>query len=549
MNWVRKILGRIGYVPARVAEASVTSALRVFQRQRRSYDAGGQSRLTLDFPGTTLSADTDLVRQLRTMRARSRQLVKNEPYARRYARLVEKNIAGCAGVQLSILGREENEAPLRLSKEEAEAIERRWRKWCASTWCTIGRRMTWMQAQRLALRNGCTDGEIFCRLVMDASNPWLLSLAWLVPDQLDEQHNTGLAGGGEIRMAVEFDASGRRVAYHPYRRNPDDFLGGMHRVGRGDRWRLPADEMVHWYLEDFIGQTRGVPWLFSAIARVNMLGGYEEAELVAARVSAAKMGFIIPPVGQEYSGDGQDEAGNTVVDAQPGTFESLPAGSELKQFDPQHPNANFAAFSKCMLRGVAAAGDVSYHTLTGDLESVNYSSARVGLLDERDGYTVLQDEFIHGFCAPVFQAWLVAQAVLGEIPLSVEEAQTFDEIIWRPRRWAWVDPQKEIAAAAQAVALRVRSRTQIVAEQGGEIGQTFKELGQEEEALEALDLLPEAAEPEASGPANGGQEPEEPGEGGQPAAQAEPNRGPGPLKNGHATAVGRGLKPARFPGG
>jgi lambda family phage portal protein len=528
---MQKILGRFGYVPVQFARASVTSALRVFQRQRRNYDAGAQSRLTLDFPGTSVSADSDLVRQLRVMRARARALVKNEPYARRYSRLIEKNIAGSAGVQLSLLGREDDagdyaRSDLRLSRAEADQIQRQWNRWCASTWVSSDRRLTWPQVQRLALRNGCMDGEIFCRLVIDPRNPWLLSLDWLVPEQLDEQLNSSLNGGGEIRLAVEFDPMGRRSAYHAYRRNPDDFLIGSQRIGRGDRERIPAGEMVHWYLPDFIGQTRGVPWLYSAIARVNMLGGYEEAELVAARVAASKMGFIIPPQGQEYAGDGEDAEGNTIVEAQPGTFESLPAGSDLKSFDPQHPNANFPAFHKCMLRGVAAGGDVSYHTLTGDLESVNYSSARIGLLDERDGYAVLQDEFIHGFCLPIFRAWLVAQSINGTIPLTVEESAAFDEILWRPRRWAWVDPQKEIGGMKDAVALGIRSRTQIVAEQGGEIAQTFKELGAEQIALEALGLLPAPEAPPSSAPAGDDEEgdDDEAPAGGSPARNGAPNR-------------------------
>jgi len=542
MKLLRRFLGLLGYMPMGAARASMTGALRTFQRQRRGYDAGAQSRLTLDFSGSSLSADSDLVRQLRLMRGRSRQLVKNEPYARRYARLVEKNIAGPAGVQLSILGRgDDASAALRLSREEANAIERRWIQWGCSAWCTTGGRTSWPQVQRQALRNGCTDGEVFCRLVRDQANPFLLSLQWFVPEQLDEQLNSGAQAGGEMRLGVEFDAQGRRLAYHPYRQNPDDFLGGMQRVGRGERLRIPAEEMVHWYMEDFIGQTRGVPWLFSAIARINMLGGYEEAELVASRVAASKMGFIVPPVGTEYSGDGQDEQGNTIVEAQPGTFEELPAGSDLKQFDPQHPNANFSAFAKSMLRGVAASGDISYHTLTGDLEAVNYSSARIGLLDEHDGYSVLQDEFIQGFCRPIFRAWLVAQAYVGAIPLSIEEAREFDQVLWRPRGWAWVDPQKEIGAATQGVALGVRSRTQIVAEQGGSFTQTIQELAAEKKVLEAAGL---AADPAAAGaqpgaPAGAAAADDS---GDEKDGDGEAPRAPSRSGNGH-------LKPERFPGG
>jgi capsid protein len=205
-----------------------------------------------------------------------------------------------------------------------------------------------------------------------------------------------------------------------------------------------------------------------------------------------------------------------------------------------------------MLRGVAAAGDVSYHTLTGDLESVNYSSARIGLLDERDGYAVLQDEFISGFCTPIFRAWLKAQAVLGTIPLSPEEAATFDEFLWRPRRWAWVDPQKEIAAATQAVALRVRSRTQIIAEQGGEIGQTFKELAAEEALLEALDLgteeEPAQAAPIAPPRPEDEEEDEEEDEDRPPARAPRPSKAPRPVRESEGRLRKRNghLKPARL---
>jgi lambda family phage portal protein len=487
MNLVKSIAARLGHV---FRPQAAPPKLSRGPRMRRNYDAGSQSRLTADFPGSTVSADTDLVRQLRVMRGRSRTLFKNEPYMRRYVRLGEKNVAGPAGVQLTVLGGDDEENPTRLNRKEALVIERRWKAWAKSPWVCADGRTNWPRAQRRAMRNACIDGEVFVRFVSDSANPWLLALDWIVPDRMDEQFNSSLGGGGEMRLAIEFDGRGRRVAYHPFRRDPVDYLPGSQRRGLGERMRIPSEEMVHWYLDDFVGQTRGVPWMFAAIPRVNMMGGYEEAELVASRVAASKMGFIVMPEGQEYEGDAHDEAGNTITEAQPGTFEELPHGTELKEFDPQHPNSNFAAFSKCMLRGIAAAGDVSYHTLSGDLESVNYSSARVGLLDERDGYEMLQDEFVGGFCQPIFRAWLMAQALLGEIPLSFEEARDFDEVIWRPRRWAWIDPQKEIGGAAQAVALRVKSRMQIVAEQGGEWEQTRRELCTEEDKLVECGLTP-----------------------------------------------------------
>ncbi len=55
---------------------------------------------------------------------------------------------------------------------------------------------------------------------------------------------------------------------------------------------LSADEVLHLYIQERPGQTRGVTWFASALQRLHMLDGYENAELVRARASSALMGFI-----------------------------------------------------------------------------------------------------------------------------------------------------------------------------------------------------------------------------------------------------------------
>ena len=60
--------------------------------------------------------------------------------------------------------------------------------------------------------------------------------------------------------------------------------------------------MLHVFLPERAHQTRGVPMLATAIGALKMLHGYREAELVAARVAASKMGFITSPDGDGYTG-------------------------------------------------------------------------------------------------------------------------------------------------------------------------------------------------------------------------------------------------------
>ena len=234
--------------------------------------------------------------------------------------------------------------------------------------------------------------------------------------------------------------------------------------------------------------------MHAALMKVNMLDGYSDAELVAARVSAAKLGFIIPGETDQYQGDGEQLDGSQLMDAEPGSWEVLAKGSTVQPWDPQHPNASFSAFVNVMLRGIACAADVSYHSLTGDLSQVNYSSARIGLLDERDTWSMLQQHFIEHVAEPIFERFKEALMLSRRTTFSPMEAQNV-QASWRPRRWAWVDPQKEISAAQQAVDLCVKSRKQIIEEQGGDSELTWTELKAETDRLKTDGLLQEVQQP------------------------------------------------------
>ena len=471
MSFIDRIASRFGYVKR--------SDPRKRQSGVRSYGAAAINRLTQDFTTQNVSPDTDLIKELRVMRARSRQIAKNDPYMRRFLRLVDKNVIGPAGIALGV--------------PENREVEALWYDWGKPATCCVTRRMSLNEAFRLAMRTKVVDGECFIRPVMPFRNAYNFALSFIPADCLDEDGNDDQR---RIRMSVEKDEWGAPVAYHVWEKNPVDwYSGGGYRYGKKER--IPADEIIHDYIEDSVGQTRGVPWMFAAIYRLNMLGGYEESELVASRVSAAKLGFIELGVGDEYQGDGEQVDGSRIMDAEPGSWETLPPGAKVQSWDPQHPNASFDAFIKAMLRAIACAGDVSYSSLTGDLTAVNYSSGRLGLLDERDTWSMLQEQFIEHVAGPVFEKFKEALLLSNRITVPVGDLPMIRPV-WRPRRWAWVDPQKELGAAQQAVDLCVKSRRQIIEEQGGDAEQTWSELSEETQALKQADLLPQ---PNESAPA------------------------------------------------
>ncbi len=78
----------------------------------------------------------------------------------------------------------------------------------------------------------------------------------------------------------------------------------------------------------------------------------------------------------------------------------------------------------------------------------------------------------------------------GAIPLPLAKFDKFNKPIFRGRRWAWVDPQKEVEANALQVANKFISRTRVIEDSDvdADFEQIVFELAEEEMMLEELGL-------------------------------------------------------------
>ena len=128
-----------------------------------------------------------------------------------------------------------------------------------------------------------------------------------------------------------------------------------------------------------------------------------------------------------------------------------------------------------ILRRIASGLDVSYNSLANDLEGVNFSSIRAGVLEERDEWAQLQNWFIDAFLEPVFDEWFPRAMTAGTLlmpngsPLPVAKAAKFSAHEWQGRRWQWVDPLKDIDAARQAIRTGIASPQMIAAQNGVDV--------------------------------------------------------------------------------
>jgi lambda family phage portal protein len=345
----------------------------------------------------------------------------------------------------------------------------------------------------VAVKAVARDGEAVFRKVRGRQFAYGLKLQLLEADRIDETMNQRLASGNVVRMGVEIDGAGRAQALWLWTTHP-----GENVVVRGAKFveRVPMEDLYHLYVPERAEQVRGYSWMHAVLLRSQMLHGYEEAAVIAARVGAAKMGVFSR---KEDAGapnmagiaDGQDDlTGKLHINAEPGEFLQLPDGYSLDSWDPQYPHEQFGAFVKACLRGIAAGLDVDYATLSNDLESVNYSSIRAGTIETREQWITLQEWLIDNFLAPLYRDWLTIALPMGAITFpsgTALPAGRLDKFIgaaeFACRRWPWVDPLKDAQAVRELIEMRLTSRTRVAAQQGMDFAEIAAELAQEEQVL------------------------------------------------------------------
>jgi lambda family phage portal protein len=339
-----------------------------------------------------------------------------------------------------------------------------------------------------------------------------LFLELIEPDMLDVSVNRD-TDSGKIRVGVERDARNRVVAYYFKERHPGDVPSQGIR-GNNTTRRVKADDIVHYFLKDRPTQSIGVPWCTSAMTGLKHLDDYQEAELLASKQAAQKGGYFQSDRGDVFAGEEEvnlDEDGNKVVntlnDFEPASFDELPPGMTFVPYQPNHPVDAFEKFIKSTLFGLAAGLDVDYPTLTGDLSQANYSSMRAGKLESQETYKKVQNHFISHFCLPIFEGWLRMAILSGQVNLPMSNFEKYNNPKFRGRRWPWVDPTKDMTAAISGIEAGLRTRTDVIAEAGGDLEETFEQLAEEERKAKELGLSFVKAEPKPEGngqePANG----------------------------------------------
>lgn len=436
----------------------------------RTYEGAKTGRRTSSWIAPNSSANAELYGALERLRARSRDLVRNNPHARRAIAALVANAIG-TGIEVGV--------PARPGKV--------WKAWSAE--CDFFGELGFGGIQALTARAVFESGEgliVRAKAAGASRSEVPLRLKVLEADYIDATRHGPQPNGNFAVTGIELDRQGRKVAYWLYPQHPGDSAIFNPRL---NSVRVPAEDVIHVFEKERPGQLRGVPRLSSTILKLRDLDEYQDALLVKKKIEACFAAFVTSDedsrtvgttVSTEETTDGT--AGRRLESLSPGVIEYLKPGEDVS-FSQPSTAAGESEYTHDQLLAIAMGAGLTYEQLTGDLSNANFSSMRAG----RQEFKALIEQFRWLTFIP-----MVCERVWGWFEESAYFAgkiqTTGYEHIWTPPRWEYVDPMKDVQADKEELAGCLSSLSAKLRERGEDPEAVFAEIAQERKRLADLGI-------------------------------------------------------------
>ncbi|MCR4332582.1 MAG: phage portal protein, partial [Sulfuricaulis sp.] len=270
MNWIDKA---IAYVApgAGLNRIRARAALRVISSSR-AYESARIDRRTGGWTTAGTSANAEIGSAFTTVRNRSRDLVRNNPYASKALNALVTQSIG-TGIYA------------RMDK----GAKKQWESWVKR--CDFEGHFDLYGIEMLVARAGFESGEALIKRVRlpGGSGDVPLQLQVLEPDYLDSTRFGLQSNGNYIISGIEINSFGQVKAYWLYDQHPGDSALLPRNL---ESRRHDAEDIIHFYEKRRPGQLRGMPRLAASIIKLRDLDEYEEAELVRKKIEACFVAFV-----------------------------------------------------------------------------------------------------------------------------------------------------------------------------------------------------------------------------------------------------------------
>lgn len=451
-----------------------------------AWNAASRGREMRDFMPSAGSADADSLGERDDIMHRARDLERNEAQALSGISVTAESVVGTG---LTCIPQPDhvllNRTP-QWAEDWSRVVRAKYNSYCRSTDVDATGQETMGPLTAQVLKSFLLNGDV-------------VSLPLFKPDE-------GVTQWGTTHLVIECD----RLSNPDGGMDTEDLRGGVHidpktgkalgywiasahpgevgMMGWTRTWEyIPAytpwgrRRVIHIFDRRRFGQNRGVSFLANIIPEFHTLSRMKQAELQSALANSlisliVKSNLPFEQVRDMF--DSPEEYLSFRARNQPklgsGATLVLAPGDEVEGFAPNRSATNFDAFMKSCLRQIFAGMNLPYELGGRDFAGMNYSNARMMLMEAWRAFDTRRYWLADRWCQPCYELWFEEAVAAGEIP----DCST-DDLLDTPGAWqawtraewvgpgrGWVDPQKEAEAARIRLASGLSTLQMEAAEQG-----------------------------------------------------------------------------------
>jgi lambda family phage portal protein len=467
MNWLDRAISWVSPQAGlrRVRARALTDVALSYEGVRSARRQGGWNT-------TGSSGNAEIGVASNKLRANARDLCRNNAYGRKAKREWAKRVVGWGIKPLPKTG----------NKAVNDKILGLWDQWVKQ--CCSDHRLNFYAAEKLIVSSCYESGEVLVRLWDRRPEDELavpLQIQILEADYIDDSKTLQIGPGGWVIQGVQFDPIGRITGYWLFNNHPGEVTQTSLRATYSSKL-VPAEYILHHAEVDRPGDVRAVTRFAAVIAKLRDLDECADAEIMRRKIEACMVGMVTQAEGIEgptLASTAVDSDGKKIEDFRPGMMAYGAPGADIKFFTPQ-PSGDYSAHKKTELREVAAGLEIPYVVLDDNLEAVNYSSYRGGLLAFRDAIEEYRwNWLIPQVLDPIWKRFVDKLFVMNQIP------EPNYEVSWAPPPFDLLDRGAEAEADRLELQIGKKTYPQLIGEQGNDVETQIAEITTWKPRLEA----------------------------------------------------------------
>lgn len=469
------------------------------------------------------SADGALLTELKTLRGRNADAVRNNGFASGAVQLQLDNIIG-TGLKLNV---KPDWAALGIDDMKIRKTWERdtYSKFCSWAYdvnnvCDASQKKNFAQILAQGYRSYLTSFEIVATSEWK-KNPlskYKTCVQMIDPARLSQPE--GYLESARFRAGIEMDEYGAPLAH---------WFSSI--VGQYETWdngiktwkRVPTftnwgrRQVFHIFEQEMPGQTRGKGGIVSVLAKMKMLEKFEAATLQASILNAMYAATIESSFDWHAVGEA---LGNVDSDSSPlakfmqsiGQWDKeggairfngvkiphLHPGEKLNFTQSEHPTAQFNMFEEAVLRYLAAGTNLTYEQISRDYSKTNYSSARAGMLEAWRFFSGRHAYIAAPFATYIYCNWLEEAFDKGEVeqiagtPDYYEAKSAWCGCTWTGPGRGHIDPDKEWSARKTQYGMGLGTLEEFAAEDGKDWREIIDQRKEEAEYMRENGMDPDA---------------------------------------------------------